>query len=154
MLIRCRGYNSGVKEYLEEGQKSGRELSRNELDERVILDGNLELTELIYKSIPDKGQDRYLTFTLAFKEDEIEHDKLIEITQEFKSFLMTAYETDEFNFYAEAHLPKIKTMEDKKSGELVDRKPHIHIVIPRKNLLTGNEMNPVGSYKQNEKYLE
>lgn len=154
MLIRCRGYNSGVKEYLDEGQKSGRELSRDELDERVILDGNLELTELIYKSIPDKGQDRYLTFTLAFKEDEIEHDKLIEITQEFKSFLMTAYETDEFNFYAEAHLPKIKTMEDKKSGELVDRKPHIHIVIPRKNLLTGNEMNPVGSYKQNEKYLE
>ncbi|EDQ9890395.1 MobB relaxase/mobilization protein, partial [Salmonella enterica subsp. enterica] len=27
-------------------------------------------------------------------------------------------------------------------------------VIPRKNLLTGKEMNPVGSYKQNEKYLE
>ncbi|ECS8865351.1 relaxase, partial [Salmonella enterica] len=55
MLIRCRGFNSGVKEYLEEGQKSGRELSRDELDERVILDGNLDLTELIYKSIPDKG---------------------------------------------------------------------------------------------------
>ncbi|ENU8987609.1 LPD7 domain-containing protein [Salmonella enterica] len=154
MLIRCRGFNSGVKEYLEEGQKSGRELSRDELDERVILDGNLDLTELIYKSIPDKGQDRYLTFTLAFKEDEVEHDKLIAVTQEFKSFLMTAYESDEFNFYAEAHLPKIKKMEDKKTGTLVDRKPHIHIVIPRKNLLTGKEMNPVGSYKQNEKYLE
>lgn len=154
MLIRCRGYNSGVKEYLEEGQKSGRELSRDELDDRVILDGNLDLTEMIYKSIPDKGQDRYLTFTLAFKEDEIEQEKLSSITQEFKSFLMAAYDLDEFNFYAEAHLPKLKTMEDKKTGELVDRKPHIHVVIPRKNLLTGNEMNPVGNYKQNEKYLE
>lgn len=154
MLIRCRGYNAGVKEYLEQGQKSGRELSREELDERVILDGNLDLTDMIYRSIPDKGQDRYLTFTLSFKEDEIEHDKLLEITQEFKSFLMAAYDTDEFNFYAEAHLPKIKTMKDKKTGELVDRKPHIHIVIPRKNLLTGNEMNPVGNYKQNEKFLE
>ncbi|EET2715030.1 MobB relaxase/mobilization protein [Escherichia coli] len=154
MLIRCKGYNSGVKEYLEEGQKSGRALSRDEIDERVILDGNLELTELIYKSIPDKGQDRYLTFTLSFKEDEVGQENLSAITQEFKSFLMTAYESDEFNFYAEAHLPKIKTMEDKKTGELLDRKPHIHIVIPRKNLLTGNEMNPVGSYKQNEKYLE
>lgn len=114
MLIRCRGYNSGVKEYLEEGQKSGREASRDELDERVILDGNLDLTEMIYKSIPDKGQDRYLTFTLAFKEDDVEYDKLSAITQEFKSFLMAAYYTEEFNFYAEAHLPKIKTMEDKK----------------------------------------
>jgi len=154
MLIRCRGYNSGVKEYLEEGQKSGREASRDELDERVILDGNLDLTEMIYKSIPDKGQDRYLTFTLAFKEDDMEYEKISAITREFKSFLMAAYDTDEFNFYAEAHLPKIKTMEDKKTGELIDRKPHIHIVIPRKNLLTGNEMNPVGNYKQNEKYLE
>ncbi|OFC63206.1 hypothetical protein BBW68_06300 [Candidatus Erwinia dacicola] len=67
MLIRCKGYNSGVKEYLEEGQKSGREFTRDELDERIILDGNLDLTEMIYKSIPDKGQDRYLTFTLSFK---------------------------------------------------------------------------------------
>lgn len=154
MLIRCRGYNSGVKEYLEEGQKAGRESSRDELDERAILDGNLDLTEMIYKSIPDKGQDRYLTFTLAFKEDDMEYDRLSAITQEFKSFLMSAYDTDEFNFYAEAHLPKIRKMEDKKTGELIDRKPHIHIVIPRKNLLTGNEMNPVGNYKQNEKYFE
>jgi hypothetical protein len=154
MLIRCRGYNSGVKEYLEEGQKSGRELSRDELDERVILHGNLDLTEMIYKSIPDKGQDRYLTFTLSFKEDQVNEEILSSITQEFKSFLMKAYSPDEFNFYAEAHLPKLKTMKDKKTGEIVDRKPHIHIVIPRKNLVSGNEMNPVGNYKQNEKYLE
>lgn len=154
MLIRCRGYNSGVKEYLEEGIKSGRELSRDDLDERVILDGNLELTEMVYKSIEDRKQDRYLTFTVSFKEDEIKHETLEAITQEFKSFLMAAYDADEFNFYAEAHLPKVKTMEDKKTGEILERKPHIHIVIPRKNLLTGNEMNPVGNYKQNEKYLE
>ncbi|MGO4746735.1 LPD7 domain-containing protein [Serratia quinivorans] len=154
MLIRCKGYNSGVKEYLEEGQKSGRELSRDELDERVILDGNLDLTEMVYKSIPDKGQDRYLTFTLSFKEEQVDEEMLSSITQEFKSFLMKAYSPDEFNFYAEAHLPKIKTMKDRKTGGLVDRKPHIHIVIPRKNLVSGNEMNPVGNYKQNEKYLE
>lgn len=154
MLIRCKGYNSGVKEYLEKGQKSGREFTRDELDERIILDGNLDLTEMIYKSIPDKGQDRYLTFTLSFKEEQIDEEKLSEITQEFKSFLMKSYASDEYNFYAEAHIPKIKKMKDRKTGESVDRKPHIHIVIPRKNLLSGNEMNPVGSYKQNEKYLE
>lgn len=154
MLIRCRGYNKGVKEYLEEGQKAGRELTRDELDERVILDGNLDLTDMVYKSIPDRKQDRYLTFTLSFKEEDIESEKLTAITNEFKAFLMKAYSPDEFNFYAEAHIPKVKTQKDKKTGEIIDRKPHIHIVIPRKNLLTGNEMNPVGNYKQNEKYFE
>lgn len=154
MLIRCSGYNAGVKEYLEEGIKSGRELSRDELDERIILDGNLDLTDRIYRNIENKGQDRYLTFTLSFKEDDISQEKLTAITQEFKSFLMHAYEEQEFNFYAEAHLPKVKTMTDRKSGELVDRKPHIHVVIPRVNLLSGNEMNPVGNYKQYEKYME
>lgn len=154
MLIRCNGYNSGVKEYLEGGMKSGRDLSRDELDERIILDGDLELTERIYKNIPDKGQDRYLTFTLSFKEDEISEQILSDVVQEFKSFLMTAHESDEYNFYAEAHLPKIREMLDKKTGEKVDRKPHIHVVIPRVNLLSGNEMNPVGDYKRNEKYFE
>ncbi|CAH0296818.1 hypothetical protein SRABI13_04246 [Erwinia aphidicola] len=154
MLIRCSGYNSGVKEYLEEGMKSGRELSRDELDERIILDGNLDLTDRVYRGIENKGQDRYLTFTLSFKEDEVSQETLSAITQEFKAFLMHAYNSDEYNFYAEAHLPKVKTMTDRKTGDLVDRKPHIHVVIPRVNLLSGNEMNPVGDYTKNEKYME
>jgi hypothetical protein len=154
MLIRCRGYNNGVKEYLEEGIKSGREYSRNELDERVIIDGDLNLTEMIYQNIPDKGQDRYLTYTLSFREDEISEEDLFNITSEFKSFLMNAYQDDEFNFYAEAHIPKIKYIPDKRTGEHIERKPHIHIVIPRVNLLSGKEANPVGMHKSNEKYME
>ncbi|HAS8353891.1 TPA: relaxase, partial [Vibrio vulnificus] len=71
MLIRASGYNDGVKEYLEDGVKNGRDYTREELDERVILHGDLDLTQLIYQQIPDKGQDRYITFTLSFREDEI-----------------------------------------------------------------------------------
>lgn len=44
----------------------------------------------------------------------------------------------------QAHLPKIKNIVDNKTGELVERKPHIHIVIPRTNLVTGNSLNPPG----------
>ncbi|MEM5406275.1 hypothetical protein [Paraburkholderia unamae] len=43
MLIRIKGHVAGVKEYLETGQKQGRELGRDELDERVILAGDLDL---------------------------------------------------------------------------------------------------------------
>jgi len=154
MVIRPSGYNDGAKEYLEEGKKSGRELTRDELDERIILDGDLGLTQVIYQQIPDKGQERYTTFTLSFREEQVSHQTLIDITREFKQFLMYAYEDDEYNFYAEAHLPKIKELKDKRTGELIVRKPHIHVLIPRRNLLTGKEMNPRGVYDYNCKYFE
>lgn len=155
MLIRVKGYNAGVQEYLEEGTKAGRELSRDELDERVMLDGDLDLTRLVYESIEDKGQDRYLSITLAFREDDLPYDTLLDITQEFKQFMMYAYKEEEFNFYAEAHLPRIKCLKDKATGDRVERKPHIHIVIPKKNMLSGNIFDPVGSsYSQSEKHLE
>jgi hypothetical protein len=155
MLIRCRGYNNGVKEYLEEGVKSGRDHSRDELDERIILDGDLALTKMVYQSIPDKGQDRYLSFTLSFREDHISEHVLKNISDDFKSFMMSAYRKDEFNYYAEAHIPKIKCVQDKLTGEMIERKPHIHIVIPKINLLSGKIFEAVGSsFSQSEPFLE
>ena len=140
---------------MEEGTKAGREFTRDELDHRVILYGDLDLTRIVYESIEDKGQDRYLTITLAFREDHIPNEVLDNITQEFKQFMMYAYKEEEFNFYAEAHLPKIKMAMDKRTAEQVERKPHIHIVIPKKNLLSGKIFDPVGSsYSQSEKHLE
>lgn len=154
MLIRVSGYNTGAQEYLEEGNKSGREFTRDELDHRMIIDGQLSVTRAIYESIPDHGQDRYLTFTMSFKEDDVSENVLKAVTAEFKQFLMHAYKPEEFNFYAEAHLPKMKTVKDKKTGKLIDRKPHIHIVVPRINLLSGNEANPVDIYMNHEKHFE
>lgn len=155
MLIRVKGYNAGIKEYLEEGVKNGRDYTRDELDERVILHGDLDLTEMIYQQIPDNGQDRYISMTLSFRENEMSFEDLNSITQETRQFLMYAYEDEEYNFYAEAHLPKLKEVEDKKTGEIIVRKPHIHIVIPKKNLMSGKMFDPVGSnFGQSLKYLE
>ena len=153
MLIRVRGGDAGIKEYLEEGRKDGRDFSRDELDERVILSGDLELTDAVINSMEKTGE-RYLHITLAFKEDEISRDKLQEITDEFKKFAMTAYDGDEYNFYAEAHLPKLKTYTNQKTGELIERKPHVHIVIPEYNLLSEKNLNPFGKVDQQTKFLE
>lgn len=153
MLIRVRGGKSGIKKYLEKGQKKGRDFGRDELDERVILSGDLELTDIVIGGINKIGE-RYLHITLAFKEDEISRDKLYAITDEFKKFVMTAYYADEYNFYAEAHLPKLKTYTNQKTGELVERKPHIHVVIPEYNLLSGKNLNPLGKVDQQTKFLE
>ncbi|MCR8998668.1 relaxase/mobilization nuclease domain-containing protein [Rahnella perminowiae] len=154
MLIRVSGYNSGVKEYLEEGVKNGREFTREELDERLILYGDLDLTEKVYQSIPNRGQNRYTTFTLSFREDEISEADLQNITREMREFIAYAYDGVEYNFYAEAHIPKIKTVYDKRTGEKVERKPHIHIVIPKINLLSGKVSDVIGDHNSTEKYLE
>lgn len=144
MIVEIGGGNSGIAEYLEKGLKQGRLFSRDELDQRIVLDGDLELTDKIINSIADNGQERYLHITLSFREDEISNDLLQSITTDYKSLLMSAYSDDEFNFYAEAHLPKIKSIEDSKTGKMIERKPHIHIVIPEINLLSGNKLLPTG----------
>ena len=153
MLIRISGGESGIKDYLEDGQKQGRDYSREELDERVILDGDLKLTDAIINKMDNDG-DKYLHITLAFKEDEISRDTLQAITQDFKEFAFTAFQDEEYSFYAEAHLPRIKSYTHAKTGEVVERKPHIHIVIPKYNLMSGESLNPFGLVERQVKYLE
>lgn len=153
MLIRVRGGESGIKEYLENGQKQGRDFDRDTLDERVILSGDLELTDSVINGMNKQGE-KYLHITLSFREDEISREVLQNITDEFKEFAFSAYQDDEFNFYAEAHLPKIKSYNHKRTGELIERKPHIHIVIPEQNLLSGQNMNPFGLVKNQVQWLE
>lgn len=152
MLIRVRGDVSGIVEYLEKGRKSGREHSRDELDERLILAGDLAVTDTVINSIEAKG-DRYKHITLSFKEDEISSEVLHAIVDEFRSFALSAYRDEEINFYAEAHLPRIKSYSNARTGEFVERKPHIHIVVPKVNLLSWTQADPFGYYDFSERHL-
>lgn len=144
MIVRFGGGNDGIAEYLEKGRKSEREYSRDELDHRLILSGDLDITNKIIHSMSNKGQERYLHITLSFAESDVSAENLKAITEEYKNLFMSAYHDDEYSFYAEAHLPKLKNIIDNRTGELVERKPHIHIVIPRTNLVTQKSMNPRG----------
>lgn len=143
----------GIADYLVNGQKSGRDHHRDELDQRVILAGDLGLTDSVINSIESEGE-KYKHITLSFKEDEISPEVLRAIVEEFRQFAFVAYKPEEFNFYAEAHLPKIKSYVNNQTGELVERKPHIHIVVPKTNLLTGKFAEPFGRYELSEKYLD
>jgi hypothetical protein len=153
MLIRIGGGKEGIKEYLEKGHKQGREFSRDELDERVILAGDLDFTDQLINDM-ETDAERYLHITLAFKEDEISQATMEAIVQDFERFVFAAYGKDEYNYYAEAHLPKIKSYVNAKTGETVERKPHIHFVIPKTNLLSGDSLNPLGMVKHNEQFID
>lgn len=154
MIIRISGGNDGVAEYLENGRKAERNFTRDELDHRLILDGNLDTTNKIIQSIDNTGQERYLHITLSFQESDVSHETLKAVTEEYKNLIMNAYDADEYCFYAEAHLPKIKNITDNATGKLVERKPHIHIVIPETNLVTGKKLLPTGKVTMTERYLD
>ncbi|HAT5579018.1 relaxase [Proteus mirabilis] len=154
MLSRIGGGNSGIVYYLETGQKQGRELGRDDLDYRLCLDGNIEQLDHVIDSIPDKGQERYLHISLSFHEKHVNEETLKAVCDEYKTLLMNAYDKNEYCFYAEAHIPKVKNVVDEKTGLLIERKPHIHIVIPEKNLLTGNKLNPTGMVDHYVKNLD
>lgn len=153
MLIRISGGTSGIKEYLENGRKEGRELSRDELDERVILAGDLDTANQVILDMDTDGE-KYLHITLAFKEDEIDRATLEGIADDFRQFAFSAYDPDEYSFYAEAHMPKVKSYTHEKTGEFVERKPHIHIVVPKQNLLSGQHLNPFGVVDKNERFID
>ena len=139
MIIRGKDRHGGIKEYLEKGQAKDRHFSRDELDSRLILNGNLNLLDQIIEGIPDSQNNRYFHMTLSFKEDYLPEETLQAIDKEFREFISQGYGDNEIYIYSEAHLPKIKNYLDKKS-KLIERKPHIHVVIPQINLLTGKEL--------------
>ncbi|EOV0110319.1 LPD7 domain-containing protein [Vibrio parahaemolyticus] len=155
MLIRVNGGKDGIAEYLRDGMKSDRDQHRDELDKRICIDGDLSLTDTIIKEMAQTDKpENYLHITLGFAERDISEDKLREAYDQFKTDFMTAYESEEYNIYAEIHVPKIKSYTDKSTGETVERFPHVHIVIPRKNLLDGKDLNPRGFYKSQESFVQ
>ncbi|MDX9899975.1 MAG: hypothetical protein RBT22_00600 [Aliarcobacter sp.] len=151
MIVEISGGQSGIAEYLEGGRKKDREFTRKEADKRVTLSGDLKVTDSIIKNLDFK--ENYTHITFAFKEDFVSIDDLKKAVSEFENFVKVAYSNDELNIYAEAHLPKLKSYVSK-NGEVVIRKPHIHIVIPNVNLVTGKYIEPLGYVKKNTHYVD
>jgi hypothetical protein len=96
----------------------------------------------------------YLHITLSFKEDNILPELMRTISERFRAFTFAAYAEDEYCYYAEAHLPRIKSYVDRASGEFIERKPHIHVVIPAINLISGRRLDPFGLVKQAETFYD
>ncbi|PHR58195.1 MAG: hypothetical protein COA44_04660 [Arcobacter sp.] len=151
MLVVPSHGHDGIAKYLRTGAKVGRDFTRDEMDKRVFLNGDLDVTDKIIQSLNTK--DRYMHYTLSFKEDYVSEADLKKSVDEFKKFMGYAFNQSEFNFYAEAHLPKVKSYLSKK-GEVTIKKPHIHIVVPNVNLLTGKQLNPFGFTKNNLHYID
>lgn len=149
MIVKYGSGTGGIRDYLENGKKQGRELSRDELDQRIVLEGDLELCEKISESRKTDGA-QYAHITLGFTEDELKlnPDLLKLIVQDYKQFAFGngAFQEDELYFYAEAHMPKTASERVwnalEKKYEIKPRLIHVHIIIPTTNLISGQRAAP------------
>lgn len=144
MLVRVSSSKGGFGEYMKHGRKEGREESRDTLDDRLILAGDLEEFEQIITEMDGDGQ-KYLHITLSFAEHYVDDDTLRAINDDFQSFVRAGYrDQNELYIYGEAHRPKVKEAIDTRNGEINERLVHIHYAVPLQNMLTGTREDPLG----------
>lgn len=159
MIIRVGGGSSGLKKYLETGQKVGRELHRDQLDQRIPLFGDLNAFELI-TSMQGGDAQKYGHITLSFDENHISDELLQTAFDKFRNHALAAYSEEERDgvlMYAEAHRPRTLSYTNSQNNEEVQRFVHIHIGIGKKNLETGRYCDPLGYLgddSDNQKYLD
>lgn len=156
MLAKVSAGTGGIREYLETGRKKGREYDRDLIDDRIALAGDIDLMDDTINQIQtkQKGDSRYLHITLGFAEQYTESESpargqvnlqtIRMVTEQYRRDLMAAYDAEEYVFYAEVHIPKVTHDIHATTGEAYERLPHVHIVIPMRNIATGRYMNPLG----------
>lgn len=168
MLVRIGSGSSGIKEYLETGRKKGREYDRDLIDTRLPIAGDMDVLESVIDSYETKqeGDAKYLHITLGFAEQFTVNDKpgpgqineqiINAVTEEYRKRVMTAFDDKEYSFYAEAHIPKVTHEIHGLTGETIERLPHVHIVIPMRNLVTNKYLNPLmhNSYMLHNKAIQ
>jgi hypothetical protein len=159
MIIEISSGKGGFKRYLEHGQKRGRELHRDELDQRIALAGDLTVFEVATSSGEGDGQ-KYDHITLSFSEDHVSDEVLQIAVMEFQDHALAAWpqaQRHRIAFYAEAHRPRIASYTNSETGELVERLTHIHIGLGKHDLLTGESIEPLGflgPQSDNLKYID
>lgn len=159
MIIEVGGGKGGFKEYLETGQKKGRELHRDQLDQRIPLAGDLDVFELATSAHAGTGQ-AYDHLTLSFSENNISDELLEVVVREFRDHALAAWPEEERHriaFYAEGHRPKMLSYDNSETGKSVDRFIHIHIGMGRHDLISGKAIEPfgyLGEEADNLKYID
>lgn len=159
MIVEISGGTGGFKEYMVNGQKKGRELHRDKLDQRIPLFGDLDVFEVATSLYGDDGI-KYDHVTLSFSENYVSDEMLQISVNEFRDHYLSAWPESERHriaFYAEAHRPKILTYINSETGEEITRRTHIHIGIGRHDLATGESIEPLGylgKESDNLKYVD
>ncbi len=142
MIIRITEKSEGIEDYFETGQKSGREKSRDELDKRVHLSGDLDTFSIAVnftnKAKEWKNHYWHITGSFALEDQDISDEKVKEIHQEMLRYYFCRYTPDRIIHASEIHRPKIQT------GAIGQQRfIHFHMAVSKYDQKTGNQIRMI-----------
>jgi hypothetical protein len=142
MLIRIKENSEGIEHYFETGQKSGRDKTRDELDKRVYLSGDLDAFSLAVKHTnrSKKWKNHYwhITGSFALEDQHISEENIKAIHQEMLEYYFCRYDPEKIIHASEIHRPKIQT------GAIgQQRYIHFHMAVSKYDQETGNQIRMI-----------
>jgi hypothetical protein len=142
MLIRIKENSEGIEHYFETGQKSGRDKTRDELDKRVHLSGDLNAFSLAVKHTnrSKKWKNHYwhITGSFALEDQHISEEKIKAIHQEMLEYYFCRYDPEKIIHASEIHRPIIQT------GAIgQQRYIHFHMAVSKYDQETGNQIRMI-----------
>jgi hypothetical protein len=147
MLIRITKNKEGIEHYLETGKKSGRDKTRDELDKRVHLKGDIHaFSEAVkYTQKNKKWKDNYFHLTASFAADnnDIDDETLRKITDDLLEYYFCDYDKNDLIVACEAHRPIIQSDKDKTTGYLNQRLLHLHLAVSMLDVTTNNQVRMI-----------
>lgn len=148
MLIRLTQNSEGIEHYFATGKKVGRNFTRDELDQRVILWGNLDAFScaVAYTTQHKKNwnaQYWHITASFAAENNDLDNETLTEITLDLLRYYFPAYNPDDLIVAAEAHRPKIQSETNQTTGEVYQRLLHLHLAVSKLDTKTNNQVRIV-----------
>jgi len=144
MLIRISQSKRGIENYFETGQKQGREVTRDQMDHRVHLAGDLNAfgitTDYSRKEKSWKNHYWHLTASFAMENNDLDDDTLRAINDEMMNYYFAGYDRDSLAQAAEAHRPKIQSVFNHETSEYEQRLLHLHNAVAKFNPESGNQV--------------
>ena len=147
MLLRVTKNSEGIEHYLETGQKRGRDKSRDELDKRVHLGGDLNTfrNAVEYTQKNKKWKDNYFHITASFvlENNNLDDETLKNITDDLLDYYFCDYKKEDLIYACEAHKPITQSEINKVTGESYQRLLHLHLAVSNLDTLTDNQVRMI-----------
>jgi hypothetical protein len=160
MLIRINQNSEGIEHYFETGIKTGRNKTRDELDKRVPLSGDLESFSRVAQFTRDnkrwKNHYWHLSGSFALANQNLSDDDIRKIHQEMLEYYFCRYVPkkkhkedgediiDRIIHASEIHRPKIQTG----ITGMDQRLAHFHMAVSKLDQETGNQLRMI-PYRNN-----
>ncbi len=145
MLIRIRQRSGGIERYLEKGHKQGRVGTRDEIDHRIHIGGDLNAFSLaVHYTQQNKPRwdNHYWHITASFTADDssIDANTIRMIHQDMMDYYFCGYDRENVIHACEAHFPRQQSELNKATGALDQRLKHIHLAVSKYDQVTGNQL--------------